>query len=118
MLDGRDTSNIHVRNRNVGFVFQHYALFKHMTVFDNLAFGLRMKPRALRPSNAVIEEKVHRLLKLVQLDWLADRFPSPTHCLGSGFGGRAQGVVVGRAFWGFGCQSTKRASSVVASFAR
>lgn len=91
MLDGRDTSNIHVRNRNVGFVFQHYALFKHMTVFDNLAFGLRMKPRALRPSNAVIEEKVHRLLKLVQLDWLADRFPSQLS------GGQRQRIALARA---------------------
>ena len=64
-----------MRDRNVGFVFQHYALFRHMTVFDNVAFGLRMKPKKLRPSEAVIAAKVHELLNLVQLDWLADRYP-------------------------------------------
>ena len=53
--------------------FQHYALFRHMTVFDNVAFGLRVKPRKQRPSEAVISKKVHELLNLVQLDWLADR---------------------------------------------
>jgi len=59
ILDGEDTSGTHVRDRNVGFVFQHYALFKHMTVFDNVAFGMRMKPRSERPSKAEIAEKVH-----------------------------------------------------------
>ena len=57
-------------------MFQHYALFRHMTVFENVAFGLRVKPRGQRPSDAQIKEKVHSLLSLVQLDWLADRFPS------------------------------------------
>jgi sulfate transport system ATP-binding protein len=52
LLDGEDASDTHVRERQVGFVFQHYALFRHMTVFDNVAFGMRMKPRSQRPSEA------------------------------------------------------------------
>ena len=75
LLDGEDASARHVRERQVGFVFQHYALFKHMSVFENIAFGLRVKPRNARPSKAQIKEKIHRLLDLVQLDWLADRYP-------------------------------------------
>ena len=76
LFSGEDTTDVHVRERQVGFVFQHYALFRHMTVFENVAFGLRVKPRASRPSDAEIKKKVHDLLGLVQLDWLADRFPS------------------------------------------
>ena len=72
---GEDVSNHDVRDRNVGFVFQHYALFRHMTVFDNVAFGLRMKPKGERPNENAIKKKVHDLLDLVQLDWLADRYP-------------------------------------------
>ena len=75
LLDGADASDTHVRERQVGFVFQHYALFRHMTVFDNVAFGMRMKPRSQRPSEAAIKAKVTELLKLVQLDWIADRYP-------------------------------------------
>ncbi|MDP1103346.1 ATP-binding cassette domain-containing protein, partial [Klebsiella pneumoniae] len=75
-FSGEDTTDVHVRERNVGFVFQHYALFRHMTVFENVAFGLRVKPRSQRPSEAQIRDKVMSLLKLVQLDWIADRFPS------------------------------------------
>jgi sulfate transport system ATP-binding protein len=74
LFSGEDTTDVHVRERNVGFVFQHYALFRHMSVFDNVAFGLRMKPRAVRPSEDVIKQKVHDLLGLVQLDWLSDRY--------------------------------------------
>lgn len=74
-LNGEDASDQHVRERQVGFVFQHYALFKHMTVFENVAFGLRVKPRAQRPSEAQIRAKVKELLELVQLDWLVDRYP-------------------------------------------
>src|SRR5690606_36995176 len=91
LLDGEDASGTHVRDRQVGFVFQHYALFKHMTVFDNVAFGLRMKPRAQRPADAAIKEKVHRLLELVQLDWLAERFPSQLS------GGQRQRIALARA---------------------
>ena len=57
LLDGADASDTHVRERQVGFVFQHYALFRHMTVFDNVAFGMRMKPRGQRPSEAAIKAK-------------------------------------------------------------
>jgi len=72
-------------------VFQHYALFRHMTVFENVAFGLRVKPRGQRPSEAQIRQKVHDLLGLVQLDWLADRFPSQLS------GGQRQRIALARA---------------------
>jgi len=91
LFSGEDTTDVHVRERGVGFVFQHYALFRHMTVFENVAFGLRVKPRALRPSEAQIKEKVHSLLSLVQLDWLADRFPSQLS------GGQRQRIALARA---------------------
>ena len=91
VLSGRDASQQHVRQRQVGFVFQHYALFKHMSVFENVAFGLRVKPRAERPSEAQIREKVKSLLELVQLDWLADRYPAQLS------GGQQQRVGVARA---------------------
>ena len=91
LLDGEDASATHVRDRPVGFVFQHYALFRHMSVFDNVAFGLRMKPRAQRPSERQIAEKVHALLDLVQLDWLADRFPAQLS------GGQRQRIALARA---------------------
>jgi sulfate transport system ATP-binding protein len=91
LFSGEDTTDVHVRERNVGFVFQHYALFRHMSVFDNVAFGLRMKPRAVRPSEAVIRQKVHELLSLVQLDWLADRYPAQLS------GGQRQRIALARA---------------------
>lgn len=91
LLDGDDASNRHVRERQVGFVFQHYALFKHMTVFENVAFGLRVKPRKERPSEAVIREKVKKLLELVQLDWIADRYPPQLS------GGQRQRIALARA---------------------
>ena len=71
LFDGRDVTKHHVRDRKVGFVFQHYALFRHMNVFDNVAFGLTVLPRSERPGKAEIAEKVTNLLKLVQLDHLA-----------------------------------------------
>lgn len=91
LLDGADATQQHVRERQVGFVFQHYALFKHMTVFENVAFGLRVKPRAVRPSEVQIREKVHALLELVQLDWLADRYPPQLS------GGQRQRIALARA---------------------
>ncbi|MFZ6843134.1 sulfate/molybdate ABC transporter ATP-binding protein [Undibacterium sp. RuTC16W] len=91
LLDGQDASDQHVRERQVGFVFQHYALFKHMTIFENIAFGLRVKPRAIRPSETVIREKVKQLLELVQLDWLADRYPPQLS------GGQRQRIALARA---------------------
>ncbi|MGZ3238028.1 MAG: sulfate/molybdate ABC transporter ATP-binding protein [Burkholderiaceae bacterium] len=91
LLDGEDASARHVRERQVGFVFQHYALFKHMSVFENIAFGLRVKPRSIRPSEAQIREKVKKLLELVQLDWLADRYPPQLS------GGQRQRIALARA---------------------
>ncbi len=91
LFSGEDTTDVHVRERQVGFVFQHYALFRHMTVFENVAFGLRVRPRATRPSEAQIKAKVHELLGLVQLDWLADRFPSQLS------GGQRQRIALARA---------------------
>ncbi|MGL4398060.1 MAG: sulfate/molybdate ABC transporter ATP-binding protein [Hyphomicrobium sp.] len=91
LLSGEDASDKNVRERQVGFVFQHYALFRHMSVFENVAFGLRAKPRHLRPSDKEIRAKVSRLLELVQLDWLADRFPSQLS------GGQRQRIALARA---------------------
>ena len=90
-LDGQDSSDQHIRERQVGFVFQHYALFKHMTVFENVAFGLRVKSRATRPSKEAIRQKVMELLHLVQLDWIADRYPSELS------GGQRQRIALARA---------------------
>jgi sulfate transport system ATP-binding protein len=86
-----DVAGRHVSERRVGFVFQHYALFRHMSVFENIAFGLRVRPREVRPSNRDIAEKVTRLLHLVQLDGFGDRFP---HQLS---GGQRQRVALARA---------------------
>ena len=80
-----------VKERQVGFVFQHYALFRHMTIFENVAFGLRVKPKSLRPSEEKIKEKVMELLHLVQLDWVADRYPSQLS------GGQKQRIALARA---------------------
>ena len=91
LFHGEDATDRHVRERQVGFVFQHYALFRHMTVFENVAFGLRVRPRAQRPSESEIRRKVTELLELVQLDWLADRHP---HQLS---GGQRQRIALARA---------------------
>ncbi len=91
LIDGQDAGSLHVKERNVGFVFQHYALFRHMTVFDNVAFGLRVRPRQIRLSNDAIEDKVMSLLKLVHLDKFYDRYPSQLS------GGQRQRVALARA---------------------
>ncbi len=91
LFGGEDATRRSAKDRRVGFVFQHYALFRHMTVFDNVAFGLQVKPRATRPSAKEIADRVHRLLNLVQLDWLSDRYPSQLS------GGQRQRVALARA---------------------
>jgi len=91
LFHGKDATHDDVRDRNVGFVFQHYALFGHMNIFENVAFGLRVRPRAERWSEAKIREKVSRLLELVQLDCFGDRYP---HQLS---GGQRQRIALARA---------------------
>jgi sulfate transport system ATP-binding protein len=90
-FEGREMADRDARLRGVGFVFQHYALFRHMTVFENVAFGLSVRPRRQRPSKAVIHERVHELLRLVQLEGLARRYPSQLS------GGQRQRVALARA---------------------
>jgi sulfate/thiosulfate transport system ATP-binding protein len=91
LFDGRDATLWPIRDRNVGFVFQHYALFRHMSVFENVAFGLKVKPRRERPAPQEIRRKVHSLLELVQLGWAGDRFPAQLS------GGQRQRVALARA---------------------
>ena len=91
LFDDEDASFRHVGARGVGFVFQHYALFRHMTVFENVAFGLRVKPRAERPSEREIRQRVNELLELVQLKGFAQRYPSQLS------GGQRQRVALARA---------------------
>jgi sulfate transport system ATP-binding protein len=91
LFHGEDTTTRSVRDRQVGFVFQHYALFRHLTVFENIAFGLRIRPRSVRPAEKAIRVKVHELLKLIQLEWVADRYPSQLS------GGQRQRVALARA---------------------
>lgn len=91
LVDGSDVSGTHLRERQVGFVFQHYALFRHMSVLDNVAFGMRVKPRRERLPEDRILERAHELLRLVQLDWVAQRAP------GQLSGGQRQRVALARA---------------------
>jgi sulfate/thiosulfate transport system ATP-binding protein len=88
---GEDVANKPVGDRKVGFVFQHYALFKHMSVFENIAFGLRVRPRSQRPSENAIRDKVHSLLSLIQLEGFGTRFPKQLS------GGQRQRVALARA---------------------
>ncbi|MBZ5489091.1 TOBE-like domain-containing protein [Halomonas aquamarina] len=87
----RDVTHVHVRDRRIGFVFQHYALFRHMSVFDNVAFGLTVMPRKERPSSGEIRARVFRLLEMVQLEHLAKRYPAQLS------GGQQQRVSLARA---------------------
>ena len=91
LFGGENALDRSIRQRRVGFVFQHYALFRHMTVFENVAFGLRVKPRSFRPREAQIRDSVMRLLELVQLDHFARRYPSQLS------GGQRQRVALARA---------------------
>lgn len=87
----RDMTRQPAQVRKVGFMFQHYALFRHMNVFDNVAFGLQVLPRKHRPSKTAIAEKVHELLTLVQLDWLVKAYPQQLS------GGQRQRIALARA---------------------
>ena len=91
LFDGGDATNVSARDRRVGFVFQHYALFRHMTVFDNVAFGLSVRRGPDRPSKVAIHERVRHLLSMVQLEGMAGRFPSQLS------GGQRQRVALARA---------------------
>jgi sulfate transport system ATP-binding protein len=91
LLEGESSIERGARERQIGFVFQHYALFRHMTVFENVAFGLRVRPRAQRPSDGEIRQRVEQLLALVQISSLAQRFP------GQLSGGQRQRVALARA---------------------
>jgi sulfate transport system ATP-binding protein len=91
LFNDEDISDRHVSERGVGFVFQHYALFKHMTVAENVGFGLSVKPKKFRLAKSEIQKKVHKLLELVQLDWTADRYPSQLS------GGQRQRIALARA---------------------
>ncbi len=91
LLDGVDATGTPVQHRHAGFVFQSYALFRHMTVFENIAYGLRARPRRTRPGNAEIARRVERLLELIQLPQIATRYPSQLS------GGQRQRVALARA---------------------
>jgi len=91
LFDENDATGLQVSDRKVGFVFQHYALFRHMTVFDNVAFGLTVRPRTKRPTRTEIGERVHELLRMVQLEGMASRYP---HQLS---GGQRQRIALARA---------------------
>ncbi|MEK8199380.1 sulfate/molybdate ABC transporter ATP-binding protein [Lysinibacillus sp. FSL M8-0134] len=91
LFDGQSITNQHPKERNVGFVFQHYALFRHMTVFDNVGYGLKVRPRKNRPSKEEITKKVMELLQLVKLENLSDRYPTQLS------GGQRQRVALARA---------------------
>lgn len=90
-VDGDDWLQLAAQERRIGFVFQHYALFPHMTVRDNIAFGLTVRPRAERPGKSVIAAKVDELLQMLQIIPLADRYPAQLS------GGQRQRVALGRA---------------------
>ena len=91
LFEGQDVTKRHARERRVGFVFQHYALFRNMTVFENIAFGLRVRPRDQRPSEKVIRDRVRELIELIHLENMADRYSSQLS------GGQRQRVALARA---------------------
>jgi sulfate transport system ATP-binding protein len=90
-FDGTDATGLTVQERRAGFVFQSYALFRHMTVFDNIAYGLTARPLATRPTKAEIARRVIKLLELIQLPDIGERFPSQLS------GGQRQRVALARA---------------------
>ncbi|ALK09829.1 sulfate/molybdate ABC transporter ATP-binding protein [Blastochloris viridis] len=91
LLGGEDATQVPVQDRGVGFMFQSYALFRHLTVADNIAYGLKVRPRAARPSAAIIRARVTELLELVQLPGIEKRYPSQLS------GGQRQRVALARA---------------------
>ena len=91
LFDGEDVTDVPVQQRHIGFMFQHYALFRHMTVFDNIAFGLTVLPKKQRPNKVEIAKKVNHLLELVQLSSTANKYP---HQLS---GGQRQRIALARA---------------------
>ena len=91
LLGGKDATHLTVQDRRAGFVFQNYALFRHMTVFENIAYGLRARPRATRPTEAEITRRVTKLLDLIQLPQIAARYPNQLS------GGQRQRVALARA---------------------
>ena len=91
LFDGQDATGMTVQERRAGFVFQSYALFRHMTVFDNIAYGLNARPRAKRPEKAEIARRVTKLLDLIQLPDIGGRYPSQLS------GGQRQRVALARA---------------------
>lgn len=91
LFDGQDATGLTVQDRRAGFVFQSYALFRHMTVFDNIAYGLNARPRASRPTKAEVSRRVTKLLELIQLPEIGGRFPSQLS------GGQRQRVALARA---------------------
>ena len=105
-IDGENALARGASERHVGFVFQHYALFRHMTVFENVAFGLRVQPRAIRKDESTIRARVKELLDLVQLDWLSNRYPSQLS------GGQRQRIALARASaMSASCSSITRCSA-------
>ena len=90
-FNGEDVTHLQASQRKAGFAFQHYALFRHMTVFENIAFGLRVRPKETRPTDAEISRRVKELLQLVQLEPLGNRYPSQLS------GGQRQRVALARA---------------------
>ncbi len=91
LFDGQDATRLSVQDRRAGFVFQSYALFRHMTVFENIAYGLKARPRATRPATAEIARRVTKLLDLIQLPDIGSRYPSQLS------GGQRQRVALARA---------------------
>ena len=91
MFNGQDATGLSVQARRAGFVFQSYALFRHMTVYENIAYGLRARPHAIRPNKAEIDRRVLKLLDLIQLPQIADRYPTQLS------GGQRQRVALARA---------------------